>query len=293
MDSKIIDGKLISTQILEEVKLGVVDLENSSGLVPGLTVILVGEDPASKVYVGSKERKAGEVGMKGQTINLSSESSERDLIQVIEALNEDDSCHGILVQLPLPNHIDENRIISCINPLKDVDGLHPYNVGLLASGSPRFVPATPGGIKEMMIRSDITLRGKHVVVIGRSNIVGRPVSNLLSLKGEGGDATVTICHSQTRNLIEICQSADVIIAAIGIPNYITGGMVSEGVVAIDVGINRIEDSQRRRGYKLVGDIEFDTVAEKSVAITPVPGGVGPMTIAMLLSNTLLAAKLSS
>ena len=293
MDSKIIDGKLISTQILEEVKLGVVDLENSSGLVPGLTVILVGEDPASKVYVGSKERKAGEVGMKGQTINLSSESSERDLIQVIEALNEDDSCHGILVQLPLPNHIDENRIISCINPLKDVDGLHPYNVGLLASGSPRFVPATPGGIKEMMIRSDITLRGKHVVVIGRSNIVGRPVSNLLSLKGEGGDATVTICHSQTRNLIEICQSADVIIAAIGIPNYITGGMVSEGVVAIDVGINRIEDSQRRTGYKLVGDIEFDTVAEKSVAITPVPGGVGPMTIAMLLSNTLLAAKLSS
>ena len=293
MDSKIIDGKLISTQILEEVKLGVVDLENSSGLVPGLTVILVGEDPASKVYVGSKERKAGEVGMKGQTINLSSESSERDLIQVIEDLNEDDSCHGILVQLPLPNHIDENRIISCINPLKDVDGLHPYNVGLLASGSPRFVPATPGGIKEMMIRSDITLRGKHVVVIGRSNIVGRPVSNLLSLKGEGGDATVTICHSQTRNLIEICQSADVIIAAIGIPNYITGGMVSEGVVAIDVGINRIEDSQRRRGYKLVGDIEFDTVAEKSVAITPVPGGVGPMTIAMLLSNTLLAAKLSS
>ena len=293
MNSKIIDGKLISTQILEEVKLGVVDLENSSGLVPGLSVILVGEDPASKVYVGSKERKAGEVGMKGQTINLSSESSERDLIQVIEALNEDDSCHGILVQLPLPNHIDENRIISCINPLKDVDGLHPYNVGLLASGSPRFVPATPGGIKEMMIRSDITLRGKHVVVIGRSNIVGRPVSNLLSLKGEGGDATVTICHSQTRNLIEICQSADVIIAAIGIPNYITGGMVSEGVVAIDVGINRIEDSQRRRGYKLVGDIEFDTVAEKSVAITPVPGGVGPMTIAMLLSNTLLAAKLSS
>ena len=293
MDSKIIDGKLISTQILEEVKLGVVDLENSSGLVPGLSVILVGEDPASKVYVGSKERKAGEVGMKGQTINLSSESSERDLIQVIEALNEDDSCHGILVQLPLPNHIDENRIISCINPLKDVDGLHPYNVGLLASGSPRFVPATPGGIKEMMIRSDITLRGKHVVVIGRSNIVGRPVSNLLSLKGEGGDATVTICHSQTRNLIEICQSADVIIAAIGIPNYITGGMVSEGVVAIDVGINRIEDSQRRRGYKLVGDIEFDTVAEKSIAITPVPGGVGPMTIAMLLSNTLLAAKLSS
>ena len=293
MDSKIIDGKLISTQILEEVKLGVVDLENSSGLVPGLTVILVGEDPASKVYVGSKERKAGEVGMKGQTINLSSESSERDLIQVIEALNEDDSCHGILVQLPLPNHIDENRIISCINPLKDVDGLHPYNVGLLASGSPRFVPATPGGIKEMMIRSDITLRGKHVVVIGRSNIVGRPVSNLLSLKGVGGDATVTICHSQTRNLIEICRSADVIIAAIGIPNYITGGMVSEGVVAIDVGINRIEDSQRRRGYKLVGDIEFDTVAEKSVAITPVPGGVGPMTIAMLLSNTLLAAKLSS
>ena len=293
MDSKIIDGKLISTQILEEVKLGVVDLENSSGLVPGLTVILVGEDPASKVYVGSKERKAGEVGMKGQTINLSSESSERDLIQVIEALNEDDSCHGILVQLPLPNHIDENRIISCINPLKDVDGLHPYNVGLLASGSPRFVPATPGGIKEMMIRSDITLRGKHVVVIGRSNIVGRPVSNLLSLKGEGGDATVTICHSQTRNLIEICQSADVIIAAIGIPNYITGGMVSEGVVAIDVGINRIEDSQRRRGYKLVGDIEFDTVAKKSIAITPVPGGVGPMTIAMLLSNTLLAAKLSS
>lgn len=293
MDNNIIDGKLIATQILEEVKSGVVDLEKTSGSVPGLTVILVGEDPASKVYVGSKERKAGEVGMRGQTINLPSESSELDLIQVIEALNEDDSCHGILVQLPLPNHIDENRIISCINPLKDVDGLHPHNVGLLASGSPRFVPATPGGIKEMMIRTDISLRGKHVVVIGRSNIVGRPVSNLLSLKGEGGDATVTICHSQTQNLIEICQSADVVIAAIGIPNYITGDMVSEGVVAIDVGINRVEDSKRRRGYRLVGDIEFDTVVKKSVAITPVPGGVGPMTIAMLLSNTLLAAKLSS
>ena len=293
MDNNIIDGKLIATQILEEVKSGVVDLEKTSGSVPGLTVILVGEDPASKVYVGSKERKAGEVGMRGQTINLPSESSELDLIQVIEALNEDDSCHGILVQLPLPNHIDENRIISCINPLKDVDGLHPHNVGLLVSGSPRFVPATPGGIKEMMIRTDISLRGKHVVVIGRSNIVGRPVSNLLSLKGEGGDATVTICHSQTQNLIEICQSADVVIAAIGIPNYITGDMVSEGVVAIDVGINRVEDSKRRRGYRLVGDIEFDTVVKKSVAITPVPGGVGPMTIAMLLSNTLLAAKLSS
>ena len=293
MDNNVIDGKLIATQILEEVKSGVVDLEKTSGSVPGLTVILVGEDPASKVYVGSKERKAGEVGMRGQTINLPSESSELDLIQVIEALNEDDSCHGILVQLPLPNHIDENRIISCINPLKDVDGLHPHNVGLLASGSPRFVPATPGGIKEMMIRTDISLRGKHVVVIGRSNIVGRPVSNLLSLKGEGGDATVTICHSQTQNLIEICQSADVVIAAIGIPNYITGDMVSEGVVAIDVGINRVEDSKRRRGYRLVGDIEFDTVVKKSVAITPVPGGVGPMTIAMLLSNTLLAAKLSS
>ena len=293
MDNNVIDGKLIATQILEEVKSGVVDLEKTSGSVPGLTVILVGEDPASKVYVGSKERKAGEVGMRGQTINLPSESSELDLILVIEALNEDDSCHGILVQLPLPNHIDENRIISCINPLKDVDGLHPHNVGLLASGSPRFVPATPGGIKEMMIRTDISLRGKHVVVIGRSNIVGRPVSNLLSLKGEGGDATVTICHSQTQNLIEICQSADVVIAAIGIPNYITGDMVSEGVVAIDVGINRVEDSKRRRGYRLVGDIEFDTVVKKSVAITPVPGGVGPMTIAMLLSNTLLAAKLSS
>ena len=292
MDNKIIDGKLISAQILEEVKSEVSGLEKNSGLVPGLTVILVGEDPASKVYVGSKERKAGEVGMRGQTINFPSESSERDVIEVIETLNEDDSCHGILVQLPLPNHIDENQIISSINPLKDVDGLHPYNMGLLASGSPRFVPATPGGIKEMMIRSDITLKGKHVAVIGRSNIVGRPVSNLLSMKGEGGDATVTICHSQTQNLIEICRSADVIIAAIGIPNYITGDMVSEGIIAIDVGINRVEDSQRRRGYRLVGDIEFDTVVNKSVAITPVPGGVGPMTIAMLLSNTLFAAKLS-
>jgi methylenetetrahydrofolate dehydrogenase (NADP+)/methenyltetrahydrofolate cyclohydrolase len=292
MHSKILDGKSISNQILDEVKSGVYDLKQREDFVPGLTVILVGEDPASKIYVRSKERQAGEVGMKGETINLPDTASESGLIEVIECLNKDNECHGILVQLPLPSHMDESRIISTIDPLKDVDGLHPFNVGLLASGSPRFVPATPGGIREILMRSGNDPSGKHVAVIGRSNIVGRPISNLLSLKEKGGNATVTICHSRTQNLGVICQSADILIAAIGIPNFITADMVSDGVVAIDVGINRVGDSERKRGYKLVGDIEYDSVSKKAMAITPVPGGVGPMTIAMLLSNTLQAANLS-
>ena len=192
----------------------------------------------------------------------------------------------------MPDHVDQNRVITSINPLKDVDGLHPLNAGLLAAGEPRFIPATPGGIREILLRTNNDPSGKHVVIIGRSNIVGRPVSNLLSLKGKGGDATVTICHSRTKDLTDICRAADVIIAAIGIPNFVKGDMVSEGVVAIDVGINRVNAPKKKRGYMLVGDIEFESVSRKAAAITPVPGGVGPMTIAMLLSNTLYAADIS-
>ena len=292
MPYQLIDGKNLSTQILNEIAENVGELKKRSDITPGLSVVLVGDDPASDIYVRSKERAALKVGMVVKLIRMPWQSSEDKIIEIVQSLNNDINYHGILVQLPLPDHVDQNRVITSINPHKDVDGLHPFNAGLLAAGEPRFIPATPGGIREILLRTNNDPSGKHVVVIGRSNIVGRPVSNLLSLKGKGGDATVTVCHSRTKNLTDICRSADVIIAAIGIPNFVRGDMVSEGVVAIDVGINRVNAPKKKRGYMLVGDIEFESVSRKASAITPVPGGVGPMTIAMLLSNTLYAADIS-
>ena len=291
MDSKIIDGIGLSRQVKSEVSDSVKRLKMETGRSPGLSVVLVGDDPASAIYVRNKQRGADEVGILGETISMPKSATENEVIRVVNELNSDPNCDGILVQLPLPEHIDEGRVTLSIDPLKDVDGLHPFNSGLLAAGEPRFIPATPGGIVQMLVRTGNDPMGRHVVVLGRSNIVGRPLSNLLSLKGKGGDATVTVCHSQTKNIEELCRSAEILIAAIGIPEYVTSDMVSDGVVAIDVGINRVSAPDRKRGYKLVGDIDFLSVSQKASAITPVPGGVGPMTIAMLLSNTLLAARL--
>ena len=291
MDSKIIDGIGLSRQVKSEVSDSVKRLKMETGRSPGLSVVLVGDDPASAIYVRNKQRGADEVGILGETISMPKSATENEVIRVVNELNSDPNCDGILVQLPLPEHIDEGRVTLSIDPLKDVDGLHPFNSGLLAAGEPRFVPATPGGIVQMLVRTGNDPMGRHVVVLGRSNIVGRPLSNLLSLKGKGGDATVTVCHSQTKNIEELSRSAEILIAAIGIPEYVTSDMVSDGVVAIDVGINRVSAPDRKRGYKLVGDIDFLSVSQKASAITPVPGGVGPMTIAMLLSNTLLAARL--
>ena len=291
INEKVIDGKKIALEIRQEVSKSVEEMVYKHSMKPGLAVILVGDDPASAVYVRNKERSAIEVGMRSKTFRLSSDSTEEDVLELIQALNVNEEYHGILVQLPLPGHIDENRVISKINYMKDVDGLHPINAGLLSGGNPRFVPATPAGIKEMLMRTGNNPSGKHVVVLGRSNIVGRPVSNLLSMKGDGGNATVTVCHSRSSNLVHFTKSADIVIAALGIPNYLGADMISEGAVIIDVGINRVESPERKRGYRLVGDVNFEEVIRKSSAITPVPGGVGPLTIAMLLSNTVQSARM--
>ena len=291
VNEKVIDGKKIALEIRQEVSKSVEEMAYKHSMKPGLAVILVGDDPASAVYVRNKERSAIEVGMRSKTYRLSSDSTEEDVLELIQALNVNEEYHGILVQLPLPGHIDENRVISKINYMKDVDGLHPINAGLLSGGNPRFVPATPAGIKEMLMRTGNNPSGKHVVVLGRSNIVGRPVSNLLSMKGDGGNATVTVCHSRSSNLVHFTKTADIVIAALGIPNYLGADMISEGAVIIDVGINRVESPERKRGYRLVGDVNFEEVIRKSSAITPVPGGVGPLTIAMLLSNTVQSARM--
>ena len=291
VNEKIIDGSKIALAIREEVSKSVEEMVYKHSMKPGLAVILVGDDPASAVYVRNKERSAIEVGMKSETFRLSSDTTEEEVVELIHALNANDKYHGILVQLPLPDHINENHVISKISYMKDVDGLHPINAGLLSAGNPRFIPATPAGIKEMLLRTNNNPSGKHVVVLGRSNIVGRPVSNLLSMKGDGGNATVTVCHSRSSDLVHFTRSADIIIAALGIPNYLGADMISEGVVIIDVGINRVEAPERKRGYRLVGDVNFGEVLQKASAITPVPGGVGPLTIAMLLSNTVQAARI--
>lgn len=288
MKYKLIDGKAISESIKLEVKMSVCRLFEERSMIPSLSVILVGDDAASSVYVRNKKSSAINVGMESQIITFPALVTREELLRQIQILNEDDNCDGILIQLPLPAHLDENEILCTIDPQKDVDGLHPQNVGLLSMGVGSFIPATPAGIREMLLRSGNDPKGKHVVILGRSNIVGKPLSNLLSQKGRGGDATVTLCHSMTNNLKGITKSADILVAAIGRPNFVTSDLVSSGVVAIDVGVNRIEDSTRSRGYRLTGDIDFEGVSRKASAITPVPGGVGPMTIAMLLKNTLKA-----
>jgi methylenetetrahydrofolate dehydrogenase (NADP+)/methenyltetrahydrofolate cyclohydrolase len=290
LGAKLIDGKAIAGAVREEVASGVAEMREKHGVIPGLAAVLVGDDPASAVYVRNKEKAAAEAGIKGEVFRLSGETSQEELLELVGRLNADDTFHGILVQLPLPSQIDEDRVIEAISPDKDVDGLHPVNMGRLMAGRPRFVPATPSGIHEMLLRSGNSPEGRHVVVCGRSNIVGKPVANLLMQRRPGANATVTVCHTRTRDLGSITRQADILIAAMGHPSSITADMVSEGVVVIDVGINRVDAPERKRGYRLVGDVDFDPVSEKAAAITPVPGGVGPMTIAMLLRNTLDAAR---
>lgn len=287
MSCKIISGPEVAGQIYDELRVRI-DRMKSSGLTPGLAVILVGNDPASQVYVRNKGRKCEELGMHSETIVLPEETTEEELLARIDALNKDPAIHGFLVQLPLPGHIDEDKVIQAIDPAKDVDGFHPVNVGNMLIGKPGFLPATPAGVQQMLIRSDIETAGKHVVVVGRSNIVGKPMAALMVQRG--ADSTVTVVHSRTKDLASITRQADILIVAIGKPRFITEDMVKEGAVVIDVGTNRIEDPTHPKGSRLVGDVDYDNVSKKVSAITPVPGGVGPMTICMLMSNTVKAAE---
>ena len=285
--SELISGKIISTQINEELCLEVKQLK-TKGIEPCLAVVLVGEDPASEVYVRNKKRTSEEIGMKSIGHNLPDTTTQRELETLIQSLNADPAVHGILCQFPLPEGLDEKKVIQTIAPEKDVDGLHPLNAGLIAMGIPKFISCTPYGVLQMLKRSGISTSGKNAVVLGRSNLVGRPIATLLSSKG--WDATVTVCHSRTSDLAEVISQADILIAAIGIPEFVKANMVKPGAIVIDVGINRIDDPNKAKGTRLVGDVAFEEVAAKASFITPVPGGVGPMTIAMLMVNTVNAAR---
>lgn len=287
---RILSGKEASAALEEELRTAVAALKDG-GCEPTLSVVRVGEDPASEIYVRNKIKSAERVGMRSIHRHLPVTASQVELEGVIEALNADPAVHGILCQLPLPPQLDSNRITRLIDPAKDVDCFHPYNVGLLALGEPLFLPCTPAGILVLLERGGISTQGKHTVILGRSNIVGRPLSLLLSRKG--ADATVTVCHSRTRGLPEITRRADLLVAATGRPEWVTADMVKEGAVVIDVGMNRVQDASRKSGYRLCGDVDYESVAPKASAITPVPGGVGPMTISMLLRNTVKAARLLS
>jgi methylenetetrahydrofolate dehydrogenase (NADP+)/methenyltetrahydrofolate cyclohydrolase len=287
---QIIDGKKISAEIKEEIAKEVEEIKKSGGKVPHLAAILVGHDGGSETYVAHKVKACEQVGFESTLVRFEDDVTEDALLAKIDELNNDDNIDGFIVQLPLPKHINEEKIIAAVNPEKDVDGFHPINVGRMSVGMPSFVSATPAGIIELLKRYNIETSGKHCVVLGRSNIVGRPVSILLSQKADYGNATVTVCHSRTPNLKELCLQADIIIAALGVPEFVTADMVKKGAVVIDVGTTRVKSDKTKSGWKLKGDVKFDEVAEKCSYITPVPGGVGPMTIVSLLKNTLLAAK---
>ena len=287
MSAIIIDGKQVAADIRAEVAQKVAALKKN-GKNACLAVILVGENPASVSYVTGKQKALAEVGMQDRSVHLPENTSEEDLLKLIEQLNNDDTVHGILVQLPLPKHINEEKVIMAISPEKDVDGFHPVNVGNMMIGRPGFLPCTPHGIIVLLQRMGIETSGKHAVVIGRSNIVGKPVSVLLAQKSV--NCTVTLCHTGTKNLSEITKQADIVVVASGHPHTLTGDMIKEGAVVIDVGVNRIPDSSKKSGFRLVGDCDFDDLKEKASFITPVPGGVGPMTIAMLMVNTLESAE---
>ena len=293
MTARIISGNEIAKKVHAQVAEKVTALRNADGITPGLVVVLVGDDPASHSYVRRKERACEEVGIATETLRISADVSAEHLHGVVDELNNDDRYHGILVQLPLPDHINADEIIDGLNPLKDVDGLHAQNAGLLSLGKPRFVPATPLGVQRMLIEEGIEVRGADVVIVGRSSLVGRPLALLLTQRGEGANATVTVCHTGTRDVSRHTGRADILIAAAGAPNTITADMVKENAVVIDVGVSRVADSSRRSGFRLTGDVDYAKVREKASAITPVPGGVGPMTVAMLLENVVLAAKLQS
>ncbi|MBI5661117.1 MAG: bifunctional methylenetetrahydrofolate dehydrogenase/methenyltetrahydrofolate cyclohydrolase FolD [Ignavibacterium album] len=288
---QLIDGKKIASDIRKELKEKIDNLKSEGKSVPGLVAILVGDNPASQIYVASKSKACEEIGMRTKVEKFPSTLTEKELVTVIEKYNADKNYHGILVQLPLPKHINENKIIEAISPKKDVDGFHPMSVGNLVIGNETFVSCTPAGIQELLKRYYINTKGKHVVVVGRSNIVGKPIANLMLQKNDYANSIVTVCHSAASDLSFYTKQADILIAAIGQPEMIKGNMVKEGVVVIDVGINRIEDKVSSKGYRIVGDVAFNEVAPKSSYITPVPGGVGPMTIAMLLTNTFKAYKL--
>ncbi|MFQ5535895.1 MAG: bifunctional methylenetetrahydrofolate dehydrogenase/methenyltetrahydrofolate cyclohydrolase FolD [Gemmatimonadota bacterium] len=290
MSAQIISGREISAAIREELKERVARLREDRGVRPGLATVLVGADPASEMYVGMKNRAAEALGIASRQITLPADTSEDDLLALVGELNADKEIHGILVQLPLPDHIDEARIIEALDPAKDVDGFHPTNAGRLVTGSGTFfAPCTPAGVIEMLMRSGHDPEGKHVVVLGRSNIVGQPLANLLLRKAPGGNATVTVCHSRTPDLGAVTRTAEILVVAIGRPEMITADMVSPGTVVIDVGTHRVDDPDSEKGYRVCGDVLFDEVREVAAAISPSPGGVGPMTITMLLSNTVEAA----
>ncbi|RKY06398.1 MAG: bifunctional methylenetetrahydrofolate dehydrogenase/methenyltetrahydrofolate cyclohydrolase FolD [Planctomycetota bacterium] len=289
MTARIIDGKQVAADMRAELKAQVAKLKEE-GIVPGLAVVLVGEDPASKSYVTAKERACEEIGIYSNDNRLPADTGQAELMALVDKLNKDPKINGILVQLPLPKHLDESEVLLEIDPAKDVDGFHPVNVGKMVVGEKAFLPCTPHGIIQLLIRSGVKIEGAEVVIVGRSNIVGKPIANMLIQKNNTGNATVTVCHTRTKNLAEHVRRADIIIAAAGRPNTVTADMVKEGAVVIDVGVNRVEDATKKRGYRLVGDVDFAAVSEKASLITPVPGGVGPMTITMLLFNTVASAK---
>ena len=291
MTAQIISGTEVAKQIREELKQEIAGLKEKHNLIPGLATVLVGEDPASQVYVGAKEKTSLALGVYSERHDLPADTSEKKLLTLIDKLNKDPKIHGILVQLPLPKHINETRVLYAIDPKKDVDGFHPVNVGKLMIGEPDYLPCTPHGIQQLLVRSGIKIEGAEVVVVGRSNIVGKPIANILLQKSEGANATVTVCHTRTRDISFHTKRADILIVAAGRPKAITADMVKEGVVVIDVGVNRIGKTAEGKAI-LSGDVDFDTVKEKAKAITPVPGGVGPMTITMLMLNTVRAAKLA-
>ena len=292
MTAQVIEGKKIAAEIREELQAEVARLK-AQGIVPGLGVVLVGEDPASQSYVTAKERACAEIGIYSDDNRLPAATTQADLLALVERMNRDPKINGILVQLPLPDQIDEAAVLLAVDPAKDVDGFHPMNVGKMVIGERAFLPCTPHGVIQMLLRSGVETDGAHVVVVGRSNIVGKPVANLLLQKRVGGNATVTVCHTRTRDLARVVRQADVVIAAAGRPNTVTADMIKDGAVVIDVGVNRVEDPSRARGYRLVGDVDYAAVSQKAAKITPVPGGVGPMTITMLLWNTVESARMAN
>ena len=289
----LIDGKKVAADIRSELKDKTSQLKAEGKNVPGLVAIIVGEDPASQIYVASKGKACEEIGMRTKTEKLSADISEAELLSLIQSYNQNKDYHGILVQLPLPKHINEDKVIETISHKKDVDGFHPISVGNLVIGKDTFASCTPAGIQELLIRYKIETKGKHVVVVGRSNIVGKPIANIMLQKAEGANSIVTIVHSAAKDISYYTKQADILIAAIGKAEMIKADMVKDGVAVIDVGINRIDDPTKAKGYRIVGDVDFENVSKKTSFITPVPGGVGPMTIAMLLSNTLLAREIRS
>lgn len=288
--ARIIDGKRIAQLIKDQVQQDAAVLREKQDIIPGLAFMLVGEDPASQSYVASKERACEYCGFHSTTLRLPAETSEQEILARIDIWNIDPDIHGILVQLPLPDHVDEERVIEAISPRKDVDGFHPVNVGKLVIGQDCLLPCTPAGIQQLLVHSGIETVGRHVVVVGRSNIVGKPIANILLQKSAGANAVVTVAHSAAPDIAVYTRQADILIVAVGSPGMITADMVKEGVVVIDVGINRVDDPTSSKGSRLVGDVDFEGVGAKASAITPVPGGVGPMTIAMLMKNTCEAAR---